>query len=173
MKSKLKMNINTIMVLCILCLSFIANLVTVIINTQKHDIAAVANYRKIILPLNLLDFLKAFIILFMGFLLFRIIKKLLNRVSWNDKYYRQIKTIGWLSILVMVMDSVSVISRDQYIYRNSSLSENWAIGKLFSEAIVQTLFSSPIAWFLVLCIFLLADVLQYASELKRENESFI
>lgn len=173
MKQKFKLNPNTILTLCILGVALIVNLITVIANSSASDKTVINNYRETILPLNVFDFVKVALILFMAWLVFSIIKKVLQKEKWNPKYYVTIKRIGWLSILVMLMDAISTIAREQYIYKNESLPGIFSRPGIFTDIIAQTVFSSPVAWFLICSIFLLADVLHYAGELRNENESFI
>ena len=173
MKTKLKLHSNTILALCILGAALIVNLITVIANSTSSDKAIINNYRETILPLNIFDFVKIAIIFLMTWLIFSIVKKVLRREKWNPEYYVAIKRIGWLSILVVLMDAISTIAREQYIYKNEPLPGIFSRPGIFTDIIAQAVFSSPIAWFLICSIFLLADVLQYAGVLKNENESFI
>lgn len=173
MKTKFKMNPNTLMVLCILGVALIANTITIVVNSGGSDMPAIDSYRKTILPLNILDFIKIAIILVMAYFIFIIVKKVLRNEKWNDKYYRAIKQIGWLSVFVLLLDAVSFVAREQYIYKNAPVTDLLSNPLDYPGILAQALFSSPVAWFLICCIFLLADVLQYANELKKENESII
>lgn len=173
MKAKFKLNPNTILAICILSAALIVNLVIVIANSSPSDKAIINNYRETILPLNIFDFVKVAIILLMAWLVFFILKKVLRREKWNSKYHVAIKRIGWLSILVMLMDAISTIAREKYTYKNESLGDIFSNSGIFTEIISQTVFSSPVAWLLICCIFILADVVQYAGELKSDNQSII
>lgn len=173
MKTKLKLHPNTILALCVLGVALLVNIVAVIVNSTSSENTAITNYGQTVLPLNILDFVKVGLIFLMAYFIFSIIKKVLRKEKWNPKYYVAIKRIGWLSILVVLLDSVSAIAREQYIYKNEPLSEIFSRPGIFTNIISQTVFSSPVAWFLICCIFLLADVLQYAGTMKNENESFI
>lgn len=173
MKPKFKATPNTVLILCILAMAMIINLIMTIVNIQKADMAIINNYRQIILPLNILDFLKAGVILFMGFSVFRITKNAITEAKWQSKYYYKIKQIGWLSVLVLLLHAISTVAHEQYIYKNESITNLWGNPGFYQDVISNTLFSSPLAWFLVLCIFLLADVLGYTGSVKKENESII
>lgn len=173
MKPKFKATPNTVLILCLLAMAVIINLIMTLVNTQKADMAVINTYRQIILPLNILDFLKAGIILFMGFSVFRITKNVIAHAKWQPGFYYKIKQIGWLSVLVLLLHAITTVAHEQYIYKNESLTNLWGNPGFYQDVISSTLFSSPLAWFLVLCIFLLADVLKYTYELKTDSESII
>ncbi|AHF17837.1 DUF2975 domain-containing protein [Niabella soli] len=173
MKQRFKVHESSVIAFIILILSVLVNLVTVIINARSSDMPVIESYRQIILPLNILDFVKAAIIFWMAWLLFRILKNVSNGIKWSDRYFRSIKRIGWLSVLIVVLDAITTTGRNLYIYRNTPLTDELTSGKFAIDVLAQTLFASPIAWFLILCVFLLADLLRYAGELKTDSESII
>lgn len=169
MKAKFKINPNTVLVLCILGVTLVVNLIMVLVNSMGSNMQPIDQYRKTILPLNILDFVKVAIIFFMAYLMYAIIRKVLRKEKWNDKYYHSIKRIGWLSVLVLLLDAISFIAREQYTYKNTSLTDLLANPAEYSSILAQAIFSSPVAWFLICSIFLLADVLQYANDLRKEK----
>lgn len=173
MKQRFKVHESSVIAFIILILSVLVNLVTVIINARSSDMPVIENYRQIILPLNILDFAKAAVIFWMAFLLFRMLRNVSNGVKWSDRYFHTIRRVGWLSVLVIILDAVTTTGRNLYIYRNTPITEELTSGKFAIDVLSQTLFASPIAWFLIWCVFLLADLLRYTGELKTENESII
>lgn len=164
MNQKFKITPNTLAIFCIMVLSLVAGLVNTVVNSRHSQVATVQDYQNAVWPLNILDGAKTLVLLLMVFLIYRLVKSVLNGQLWEERYYVRMKTIGWIAILVLFMDAVSFVGREQALEAAPlGLSDS----KLYSNAILQLLFSSPVAWFLVLSIFLTADVLHYVQSSKN------
>lgn len=173
MPPKFKITGSSLMALGFLCIAFLVNLVMLITNSLSSGIASIQEYRNQVLPLNILEFVKSGIILIMGYLLFRIIRNVMSRVKWNMGYYKKIKWIGWLNVLVLLIDAAASTWKESVFSKQDSITNHLADHNLYQNALLTALFNTPISWFLILCIFLIADLLQYASEIKMENDSII
>ncbi|MCF3110747.1 hypothetical protein LL912_18330 [Niabella sp. CC-SYL272] len=173
MPPKFKITGSSLMALGFLCIAFVVNLVMLITNSLSSTIASIEEYRKRVLPLNILEFVKSGILLVMGYLLFRIIRNIMSRIKWNMGYYKKIKWIGWLNVLVLLIDAAISTWQESILSKQDSVMNHLSDHNLYQNALLTALFNTPLAWFLILCIFLIADVLQYTSEVKMENDSII
>lgn len=173
MKSKFRLNPNTVLIMCILGMTFLASIIMAVVNVQTSSQNVITAYRQLVWPVSVIEFIAAALILFMAYQIFKMVKRVINNERWDEKYYRNIKRIGWLSVLVLLLGSFSGILRSQINYRATAVADQLSTPVFYINALVDTLFNSPIAWLLVLCIFLLADVLNYAIELRSDNESII
>lgn len=169
MKQKLRLNPNTILILIILIMVLAANILNTAVTSSSSDVATIQSYREATLPMNILDLIKITIIFLMGWMLFSTVKKAARNAKWSDMLYRRIKQIGWLSVLVVVLDAISYVIRDQYIAQNKSLSTLGTDATIYTEVISHALFSSPLTWFLIACIFLFADVLNIVNKPQPDN----
>ncbi|MCD2424563.1 DUF4456 domain-containing protein [Niabella pedocola] len=173
MPPKFKITGSSLMALGFLCIAFIVNLVMLITNSLSSNIASIQEYRNQVLPLNVLEFVKSAVLLIMGYLLFRIIRNVMSRVKWNMGYYKKIKWIGWLNVLVLLMDAAIGNWKETILSKQDTVINHLTDHNFYQGALLGALFNEPISWFLILCIFLIADVLQYTSEIKLENDSII
>lgn len=173
MPPKFKITGSSLMALAFLTIAFVVNLVMLITNSLSSNIASIQEYRNQSLPLNVLEFVKSGLLLIMAFLLFRIVKNVMSRVKWNMGYYKKIKGIGWLNVLVLLIDGASTTWRENLSSKSESITDHLTDHNLYQNALLNVLFNSPISWFLTLCVFLIADILQYASQVKLENDSII
>ncbi|SDC78773.1 DUF2975 domain-containing protein [Niabella drilacis] len=173
MPPKFKITGSSLMALSFLCIAFIANLVVAITNSLSSGIASVEAYRNQTLPLSILEFIKSGIILIMGYLLFRIIRNVMSRVKWNMGYYKMIKWIGWLNVLVLLIDAAVSTWQESVFSKQDSIMNHLADHNLYQNALLTALFNAPVSWFLTLCIFLIADILQYAAHVKMEQDTII
>lgn len=164
MNQKFKLTPNTILVLIILTMVLIVNIFSTLSDFSSSKIATIESYRNSVFPLNILDLVKFILIIFMGWLIFGLIKRVAGKDKWSEKYYRRIKQIGWLSIFLILLDAISFVIREQYISINKDLATLSADPGIYTDIIAHALFSSPITWFLVVCIFLLADALEYSNK---------
>ncbi len=159
--------------LCILGVAIVANLLATIADTVEINKTNTHPYQEVLLPLNIFGFAQTALIFVMAYLVFSIVKKVIQKKKWDTQYYTSVKQIGWLSVLALLLNAISIIVREQYALKHDPLTQIFARPGIFTEIIAQAIFSSPIAWFLICSIFLVADVLQYTSDAKNENESFI
>lgn len=139
-----------------------ANVLNSFVNSSTSNLASMQSLRNETLQLNILDIIKILIIVLMGWLLYSILKGVLREDKWSAKSFRNIKRVGWLSVLVVLLDAISFVIRDQYISQGKSLSTLSSDPAIYTEVISHALFSSPIVWFLIASIFLLADVLNHS-----------
>lgn len=173
MPPKFKITGSSLMALGFLCVAFIANLVITLTNSLSSNIASIQEYRNQTLPLNILEFAKSGILLIMGYLLFRIIKNVMRRQKWNTGYYKKVKGIGWLNVLVLLIDAAASTWKESVFSKQDSITNHLADHNLYQNALLTALFNTPISWFLILCIFLIADLLQYTSAVKMEQDAII
>lgn len=160
---KLKLNPNTVLILVILAMVLAANIINTLVASSSSDVASVQSISEATLPLNILDFIKIIIIFIMAWIGFSTIRRIVRHEKWNAKYYRSIKQVGWLSVLVVLLDAISFVIQEQYISQNKDLSAISTDVTIYTDIISHALFSSPIAWFLIACIFIFADVLEYVN----------
>lgn len=158
------------MALGFLCVAFVVNLVMTITNALSSNIASIKEYRNQQMPLNILEFIKSGILLIMGYLLFRIIRNVMGRVKWNMGYYKKIKWIGWMNVLILLIDAAVSNWQESVFSKQDSVAHQLTDHHLYQNALLTALFNSPISWFLILCVFLIADALQYTSEIKMKND---
>jgi|GEM_PF-6087095 len=173
MPPKFKITGSSLMALGFLCIAFLVNLVMLITNSLASGIASIQEYRNQVLPLNILEFIKSGLLLVMGYLLFRIIRNVMSRVKWNMGYYKKIKWIGWLNVLVLLIDAAVGTWKETLLSKQDSIMQHLTDHNFYQGTLLTALFNAPVSWFLILCIFLIADLLQYASEIKTENDSII
>ena len=173
MTPKFKITGSSLLALGFLCVAFIVNLIGVITNSLASNVASIQDYRNLVLPLNILEFIKSGLLLVMGYLLFRIIRSVIGRVKWNMGYYKKIKLIGWLNVLVLLLDAAVGNWKDSIISKQDSIMHHLTDHNFYQGALLTALFNAPLSWFLILCIFLIADILQYASVVKMENDTII
>ncbi|ANH83271.1 hypothetical protein A8C56_21850 [Niabella ginsenosidivorans] len=173
MLPKFKITGSTLIAMGFLCAAFIVNLVILITNSLSSNIVSIQEYRNQVLPVNILEFVKSALLLVMGYLLFRIIRNVMSRVKWNRSYYKKIKLIGWLNVLVLLIDAAITTWKESLFSKQEAITNHLADHNLYQNALLTALFNAPLSWFLILCIFLIADVLQYTSTIKMENDSII
>ncbi|MGJ7032751.1 hypothetical protein [Niabella hirudinis] len=173
MPPKFKITGSSLMALGFLCVAFIVNLVIALTNSLSSNIASIQEYRNQTLPLNILEFAKSGILLIMGYLLFRIIKNVMLRQKWNTGYYKKVKGIGWLNVLVLLIDAAASTWKESVFSKQDSITNHLADHNLYQNALLTALFNAPISWFLILCVFLIADLLQYAADVKMEQDTII
>ena len=169
MKQRLKLNPNTILILIILIMVLAANILNTAVASSSSDVATIQSYREATLPVNMLDLLKIAIIFLMGWMIFSSVKKAAKHAQWSNSLYRKIKQIGWLSVFVVVLDAISYVIREQYIAQNKSLSTLGTDATIYTDVISHALFSSPLSWFLIACIFLIADILNLFNNPKADH----
>ncbi|MBZ4189532.1 hypothetical protein [Niabella beijingensis] len=173
MPPKFKITGSSLMALGFLCVAFIVNLVVLITNSLSSNIASIQDYRNRVLPLNILEFIKSGILLVMGYLLLRIIRNVAGRVKWNMGYYKKIKLIGWLNVLVLLIDAAVSNWNETIISKQDTITQHLTDHNFYQGALLSALFDQPLSWFLILCIFLIADILQYTGAVKMENDFII
>lgn len=169
MKQKFKPNSNTVLIAIILLMALVANAINTLITSSTSEVAAVQSYRQATLPLNILDFIKFSLIVLMGWIIFSNTKRIVKSRNWNERYYNSIKRVGWLSVLVVLLDAVSFVVKEDYIAQGKDLAELTTDATIYADVISHALFSSPIVWFLIACIFLIADVLNHANNPEQVN----
>ena len=167
---KFKINPNTVLILIILAMVLLANIVNILVDFSSSDVASVKSYRDAGIPLNILDLIKIALIFFMGWNVYLLIKKVAKGEKWNAGFYTAIKRVGWMSILVLLFSSFSFVVREQYLSQNKNLMEISSDPAIYTDVISYTLFSSPIAWFLIAVIFITADILDNANRRHAVND---
>jgi hypothetical protein len=165
MKQKFKLNSNTVLMLVIFGMVFIVNIFSLLSDFISSKTAMMQSYKDAVLPITILDLAKFLLILFMAVLAFKLVKKIIVEKKRNDRYVRSMKQIGWLSVLVILLDAISFVLREQYVSQNKNIATIGIDTTIYTDIISHALFSSPIAWFLVVCIFVAADVLQPSTSL--------
>lgn len=164
MKRKLRLNPNTILILVILAVAVLMNVVTSLIDSSSTGVVSVDAQRDAVLSLAVLNAVKMIIIVIMGWLVFRIIRRVVRKEEWNDGYYQAIKRIGWLSVLAVLLDAISSVIDQDYIDENKDISGIATDATIYGNIISYAVFSYPVAWFLIALVFISADVLRYVRE---------
>jgi hypothetical protein len=113
-----------------------------------------------------------FILLIMSISLWQIVQSYTHKSKWQPHFYNKIRTIGFWSIaLTLISPSLQILTYYKQFINNPTSFE------LKLNAIIHGFLlifaNSSSMWFLSLSIFLFAELLQVANEVKAENESFI
>ncbi|MFV0605933.1 MAG: hypothetical protein ACK5NK_08850 [Niabella sp.] len=164
--NKFKLSPNTILILIILGMVLIATFISTIVDFGTSGIASIQAYRNKVLPLLIVDIAGVLLILFMCWRIFSMVKKIIATHKWNDRFFTTIKQIGWLSILVLLLQAISLTFREKYIAQGKNITEAASDTRIYSDILSQALFASPLIWFLIGSIFLLADALQHINNTK-------
>jgi hypothetical protein len=166
MNQKFKLNPNTILMLIIFGMVFIVNIFSLLSDFTSSKVTLMQSYRDAVLPVNILDLVKFTVVFFMIVLAFKLVKKGIKKENQSSQYYRGMKQIGWLSVLVVLLDAISFVLREQYISQNKDIATISTNPTIYADIISRALFSSPITWFLIVCIFLAADAV-YENDLRN------
>lgn len=113
-----------------------------------------------------------FILVVMSFNLWQITKSYIHKNKWQPHFYNKIRTIGFWSLAVsLISPTFQTLIYYQQFMRNLNTFESQL------DAVIYTCFlifsNSALMWFFSLSIFLFAELLQIANQVKAENESFI
>lgn len=162
MTKKIMLSPNSILVLIILAMVLIINIISLLTDLSNSSTAAMQAYRDNMMLANIAVAVKFILIVFMAWLAFRLIKSAGNK--WNERMYRGIKQIGWLSVVVVLLDSVSAVLKEQYSRQNQGHAGISSDPGVYTDIISQALFSAPVVWLLIACIFLIADILNTVAE---------
>jgi hypothetical protein len=161
MDKKFRLNPNTILMLCIFGVAVLVNLIMVLVNINGLDATDEPVYRRSVLLLSALDFLKILILLVQGYLIFLIARKVIQRESWNDRYYKTIKRIGWFGVLGLLIGAISDSGHELIDSGSTTVFQMLSGPENYPGILAQAIFASPMSWLLVVAIFLLADVLLF------------
>lgn len=172
MNQKFKLTPNTILILCIFGVSLMINLASGLMNFGGSSSKTVEEFQKSSALITVFELVKIAVILIMTYLVFGIIKRTLRNEGWSSKYYTSIKRIGWLSVLVLLIEGIIQTAKEQ-LANKAPIEAVLANPDRYPEMLGQAIFSSPVAWFLVCSIFILADVLRFANEPKTPSDALV
>lgn len=113
------------------------------------------------------------ILLLMGLSLSKIVKTYGGEGRWQANYYQKVRQMGYWAIVLTLLNSVFQAGYEQ-IWRQ--LANPGAANSglfIFRRFYGVLLMESPAMWVLTLSIFLFAELLRSAHEIKADNESII
>jgi len=148
------------------------NLASGLMNFGGSSSKTVEEFQKSSALITVFELVKIAVILIMTYLVFGIIKRTLRNEGWSSKYYTSIKRIGWLSVLVLLIEGIIQTAKEQ-LANKAPIEAVLANPDRYPEMLGQAIFSSPVAWFLVCSIFILADVLRFANEPKTPGDALV
>jgi hypothetical protein len=148
------------------------NLASGLMNFGGSSSKTVEEFQKSSALITVFELVKIVVILIMAYLVFGIIKKVFRNEGWSSKYYTSIKRIGWLSVLVLLIEGILLTAKEQFA-NNVPIEAVLANPANYPEILGQVIFSSPVAWFLVCSFFILADVLRFANEPKTPSDALV
>ncbi len=169
MDKKFRLNPNTILMLCIFGVAVLVNLIMVLVNINGLDSTDKPVYKRSVLLLSILDFLKILIFLVQGYLIFLIVRRVIQLESWNERYYKTIKRIGWLGVLGLLIGAISDSGHELIDSGSTSILQMLSGPENYPGILAQAIFSSPLSWLLVVAIFLLADVMLFIQSRKSPD----
>lgn len=109
------------------------------------------------------------ILLTMSLSLWKIVKRYTEKSNWEPQYYQKVRQIGFWAIALTLFNPVFEMGMFITIEPLSKYSTDFLLGRFLLSIVME----SPGMWVLSLSIFLFAELLQVANQVKTENESFI
>lgn len=112
------------------------------------------------------------ILIIISFKLWKIVNAYTNKYEWQANFYQKVRQIGYWALVLTVLNPViqSVIISSNYSVHNAQTHTfNYVVIRVATYGVLQ----SPAMWVLSLSIFLFAELLQIANQIKVENESII
>ena len=106
------------------------------------------------------------ILLMMSLSLWKIVKTYTQNNKWQPQYYQKVRQLGYCAIALTIIYSFFQIGLQTLFFQRPANS-------LIVTDFMRVLTDSPTSWVLSLSIFLFAELLQVANQVKAENESFI
>jgi len=113
-----------------------------------------------------------FILLIMSISLWQIVKSYTHKSKWQPHFYNKIRTIGFWSIALTLISPPLQILIYYKQFTNNLTSFELKLSAIIHSCLLIFANSSSM-WFFSLSIFLFAELLQLANEVKAENESII
>jgi hypothetical protein len=123
--------------------------------------------------LSTLNLATTLILLMMSFYMRKIIQSYTLNNSWQPANYSKMKTMGYLAILLVGIHTCFQIGYDCVWVQLSKNPVPISGLYIFRRFYAIILTESPAIWVLALSIFLFAELLKSAHQVKAENESFI
>ncbi len=112
------------------------------------------------------------ILLIISLRLRKIVKAYTEKDKWQPDFYQKLRQIGFLVIALTLLNPILQIAinfSDTLSKNDLHISIQWALVQFGMSTLIQ----SPAMWVLSLSIFLFAELLQVANQIKAENESII
>ena len=112
------------------------------------------------------------ILLIMSINLWKIVKSYTNKSKWQPHFYNKIRVVGFWSVAITLVSPTfqTLIYYKQFMHNLTSF-ESKLDATLYSCLLIFA--NSALMWFFSLSIFLFAELLQIANQIKAENESII
>lgn len=113
------------------------------------------------------------ILVAMGLMMRKVVLSYSQKQPWDENNYRKMKRMGYLALVLVLVNAAFQAGYEQMwkVLTNSRVQTDALYtfrrfyGVLFTE--------SPAMWVLALSIFLFAELVKAAHQVKAENESFI
>ena len=113
------------------------------------------------------------ILLFMSLSLWRIVKAYTRKNDWRPQYYQKVKQIGYWAIALILLNASFQFAYETLWLTMSHLNIHHSLIYEIQRFYAIVLMESPAMWVLTLNIFLFAELLNVANQVKAENESII
>ena len=113
------------------------------------------------------------ILLLMSINLWEIVNAYTGKNQWKPLYYLKVRQIGYWAIALTLFNAVFQLGYETLWSSLSGTHIDHSIVFLIRRFYAILLMESPAMWVLTLSIFLFAELLQIANQVKAENESFI
>lgn len=116
------------------------------------------------------------ILIIISFKLWQIVTAYTNKNNWQPQFYQKIRQIGYwaivLTLLSPIIETAIVLSSTQSQFIHNLYAHRF-ITYLGLQFLMMILSQSSAMWVFTLSIFLFAELLQIANQIKAENESII
>lgn len=123
--------------------------------------------------MTVLRMLTMIILLIMGLSLWKIVKAYTTKTDWKDNYYQKVKQMGYWAIVLTVLNAAFQVGYEaiwQHIaHPGAAMPALFSFRRFYAALLME----SPAMWILTLSIFLFAELLNSAHQVKAENEAFI
>ncbi|WP_158825702.1 hypothetical protein [Mucilaginibacter lacusdianchii] len=123
--------------------------------------------------LSFLNLVSALILLNMSFYMRKMVRSYTVSNQWQEANYAKMKSVGYWAIILVLIQTFYRIGYDCVWVLVSKSPVKINMLYLFKRFCSIILTESPVLWVLALSIFLFAELLKMAHEVKAENEAFI
>lgn len=113
------------------------------------------------------------ILLLMSLNLWKIVKSYTSKSQWQPLYYQKVRQIGYWAIAITLLNTFFQLGYETLWANLTHAKVDHSTIFLIRRFYAILLMESPAIWVLTLSIFLFAELLRVANEVKAENESII
>lgn len=122
--------------------------------------------------MTIVKFLVMSILLLMSLNLWKIVNAYNGKSQWKPVYYQKVRQTGYWAIALTLFNAIFQLGYEK-LWASFAHPINHSIIFWIRRFYVILLMESPAMWVLALSIFLFAELLKIANQIKSENESFI